>query len=787
MTYPGGEEAKYTYYNDGLMHTMTFTSSSGGTGYTWEYKYDSYGRLSNIKRPDGTKEERIYDEAGKLIEQIDKKGTSTEVQRNKYTYNTFGEIITKTTSQTGNLDKLEVVEMTYNDANRLETYNGQPVQYDPKGNMTYGPVNGDMSTLSYDSRNRLTSAGGVSYEYDAENNRISSTENGLTTEYVTDSSGSLSRLLVAYEPDNTQTFYVYGAEGLAGQYNTGTGERLYYHFDNIGSTTCVTDQTGAVVEAFAYGTYGELLTQPKRNIRFLYNGSYGVMTDSNGLYYMRARYYNPDIKRFINQDIKVGDISNSQSLNRYAYCEGNPVSLIDPFGLSPQTSQDQTKESKFQWLHNTLDVAGLFFDGADAINAVLYAAEGDWKNAALCAVSVVPLVGSAVVGVVKGAKAIAKAKKAAKITELAQESMKLTKNAGNALDTLHDTMSVSTKWGNNPLKIADGMAVKSGTDIAKVLETGGDIGTQANKAVDSIKSVASSDGWRLSTKADETADVLKTTNTGGVGGCFVAGTKVKTAEGERNIEDIEVGDYVLAENAETGEQEYKQVVKTFIHEKTTLVHVYVGDEEIETTLEHPFYVEGFGFVPAGELQVGDIIRTSDGRKLPIKKVEIEELEGTVLVYNLEVEDFHTYYVSDLGVLVHNMCAVSTSGRTTGENSKILSKNLAKEGRPVGENQAAAHIVASTGSKRQWEAAVDSRKLLSKYNININDAANGIPAGQPRPHNLTHNRAFHEMVNYRLHLVETNMQNSGYGRKSIRSALRRELRKIGKEFEYEFGN
>lgn len=123
-----------------------------------------------------------------------------------------------------------------------------------------------------------------------------------------------------------------------------------------------------------------------------------------------------------------------------------------------------------------------------------------------------------------------------------------------------------------------------------------------------------------------------------------------------------------------------------------------------------------------------------------------------------------------------------SRATTGANSKILSNNLAREGRPVGKSEAAAHIVASTGSKRQWTSAADSRKLLYKYDIDINDAANGIPLGHPRPHNLTHNTAFHEKVNSRLGSVETNMLNSGYGRKAIRSALRNELRKIGKEFE-----
>ncbi len=60
---------------------------------------------------------------------------------------------------------------------------------------------------------------------------------------------------------------------------------------------------------------------------------YGVMTDANGLNYMRARYYSPDIRRFVNQDSLLGNIADGQSLNRFAYVTGNPVSFVDPFGL----------------------------------------------------------------------------------------------------------------------------------------------------------------------------------------------------------------------------------------------------------------------------------------------------------------------------------------------------------------------------------------------------------------------------------------------------------------------
>ena len=359
---------------------------------------------------------------------------------------------------------------------------------------------------------------------------------------------------------------------------------------------------------------------------------------------MRARYYNPDIKRFINQDIKVGDIGSSQSLNRYAYCEGNPVSLVDPFGLSPESTQDQGKKSKYQWLHNVLDVAGFFFDGADLINAAIYAYEKDWTNAAICAASALPAVGAVIAGVVKSAKAIVKVKKAQKIASLAAEASRMTKQAANTLDTFSDTMRVAEKYGKTAVKSADNIIGDVGSKVVKALETGGDVGKEASKAVKSAESAVSAGGLRLSTMVDDAADALKTADTAGVGGCFVAGTKVKTKDGEKNIEDVETGDYVLSENPETGEQEYKEIRRTFIHVKYVLVHVIIGEEEIEATLEHPFYVENEGFVSAGELEAGDIIRTADGENLPILKVEIEELEEPVLVYNFEVADFHTYYV-----------------------------------------------------------------------------------------------------------------------------------------------
>jgi len=100
--------------------------------------------------------------------------------------------------------------------------------------------------------------------------------------------------LVKTEADGSSTYYVHGL-GLIGQEQD--GEYLTYHFDLRGSTVALTDETGNLVQRFQYSPYGMLLGGDASKTPFLFNGQYGVMTDNNGLYYMRARYYSPDILR----------------------------------------------------------------------------------------------------------------------------------------------------------------------------------------------------------------------------------------------------------------------------------------------------------------------------------------------------------------------------------------------------------------------------------------------------------------------------------------------------------
>ncbi|GHB15749.1 hypothetical protein GCM10010377_01460 [Streptomyces viridiviolaceus] len=119
--------------------------------------------------------------------------------------------------------------------------------------------------------------------------------------------------------------------------------------------------------------------------------------------------------------------------------------------------------------------------------------------------------------------------------------------------------------------------------------------------------------------------------------------------------------------------------------------------------------------------------------------------------------------------------------TCAENAEKLAKNLAREGRAKGPGQAAAHIVPS-GMKRN--KAAETRALLERYGVDINDAANGIPLGHPRPHNFTHRKAFLLRLNAHLKDVTETMTEAGYGARAIRGALRQELRSVGQQVERE---
>ena len=116
-----------------------------------------------------------------------------------------------------------------------------------------------------------------------------------------------------------------------------------------------------------------------------------------------------------------------------------------------------------------------------------------------------------------------------------------------------------------------------------------------------------------------------------------------------------VGDYVWAWDEETGEKTLRRVTETYVNQTSELVHVFVGGEEIITTPTHPFYSPVKGWTDAAQLRAGDILVLVNGEYVVVEKVQHEILESPINVYNFQVAGDHTYYVSNIGVLVHNAC------------------------------------------------------------------------------------------------------------------------------------
>ncbi len=155
--------------------------------------------------------------------------------------------------------------------------------------------------------------------------------------------------------------------------------------------------------------------------------------------------------------------------------------------------------------------------------------------------------------------------------------------------------------------------------------------------------------------------------------CFAEGTLVQTEEGMKAIEDIREGDMVLAYSEETGEQAYKPVTRLLRNKTDQWYHIYVNGEEIVCTAGHPFYIlnadqfrtkvefEGVKtdkdgkWICAKDLKIGDEVLTGDRSCAIIEEIQKETLVKAETTYNFEVEDFHTYYVSEECILVHNKC------------------------------------------------------------------------------------------------------------------------------------
>lgn len=192
--------------------------------------------------------------------------------------------------------------------------------------------------------------------------------------------------------------------------------------------------------------------------------------------------------------------------------------------------------------------------------------------------------------------------------------------------------------------------------------------------------------------------------------CFAAGTLIATANGLIPIEDIRPGNFVWATNPETGETELKPVVQLFRNETDEWVHVTVNGEEIVCTSEHPFYSPVKGWTAACQLRAGDILVLVNGEYVVVEQVQHELLESTVATYNFEVQDFHTYYVGEQSILVHNLCGPLDAKTTNHGSIRVGERGLTQREYDL--------LKASKNVKTQADGARVYIRSLTSNNNNV---------------------------------------------------------------------
>ena len=207
-----------------------------------------------------------------------------------------------------------------------------PFQYDNAGNL----LQDDKARYSYDAFNRTvkveTFDGNVQVNrYDAEGLRHEMEENGRLVRFIFHKGEA-----VAEQEENSNVIRLIRGSELIARSSDSESARTYYHYasDEMGSTTHIVDESGNVQNRYAYDAWGKIEVKEEAvPNRFTY---YGQQIDPiTQQYYLRARFYNPVIGRFTQEDTYRGD-----GLNLYAYCANNPVYYVDPSGLATSISSD---------------------------------------------------------------------------------------------------------------------------------------------------------------------------------------------------------------------------------------------------------------------------------------------------------------------------------------------------------------------------------------------------------------------------------------------------------------
>ena len=401
FTDPAGATSTYSY--DALNRLTGLANTNSGT---FGFGYDALGRRTSLTRPNGVDTSYSYDNLSRLLSVLH--GGGGLPGSTSYTYDSAGNRLTKSAVQAGNPDPVTAASSyTYDSIYQLTqaVVNSSVTEgytYDAVGNRLSSAV---PVSYNYNASNELTSNSNASYTYDNNGNTLSKTDTGGTTNYTWDFENRLTQVVlpdqggtVYFNYDSTgrrirkvfgtaTTIYAYdgdnaveeldGFGNIVAHYTQGAGidEPLaateaggtyFYHADGLGSITSLINGSGQLAASYVYDSFGKLtastgtVTNP-----FQYTGR--EFDSETGLYYYRARYYDPASGRFLSEDpLKFG-----AGVDFYAYTSNNPVNLVDPSGLLQVCCRKADIGKKMFWLSNQSKPCHCFLkmDNGDTLGA----------------------------------------------------------------------------------------------------------------------------------------------------------------------------------------------------------------------------------------------------------------------------------------------------------------------------------------------------------------------------------------------------------------------------------
>lgn len=354
ISYPNNTSISYSY--DAANQLLKVTNKRYGNILAqFSYKLDKLGNRVQMTEHDALRlrdrtASYTYDAISQLIHE-EERHLNGVVKRTKYTYDPVGNRLSliKNLSSVSKNAFSERINYTYDANNRLLRAGSTTYTYDANGNRLKEVTPGKRTLeYAYNTVNNLTKIieGGrikVQYMYDGDQNKVEQIINvasGLKTiRFLNDVTAplpvALQQEIVTHSKKKKVINYVYGSnlisEEVLSQQHHGSAGTFFYHHDGLGSTVAITDRYGKPLNLYQYNTWGNIekswIQIPNR---FLFIGE--EQDQETDLHYMRARWYDAKVGRFLTRDPLGGSTLNPLSINRYAYVLNNPVNFIDPSG-----------------------------------------------------------------------------------------------------------------------------------------------------------------------------------------------------------------------------------------------------------------------------------------------------------------------------------------------------------------------------------------------------------------------------------------------------------------------